>query len=280
MHLDRSGSASGPRIWGQIVALFVVAYALSWLVWGSVIAEQNDIIGFHLPQGIALWMLLIAVVAVAALTGGMSAIRDLALRVVRWRVGWIWYLIAVGLPLALSLLALGIANLLGQDVPTGVDEPIGSALGYFAFGILLFGLTEELAWRGFVLPRLQTRLTPIAAALILGVLWAIWHTPLFFIDGSSQQDWPYLGFVVLVVAESVFISWVFNHARGSVLVVALFHAASDASLAWSGTLSGSDVSFWVVVATYLVVAVALIASRPSEWTGAASQFPGATYPSD
>jgi membrane protease YdiL (CAAX protease family) len=270
---------SGSFSWFGIVALFVVAYLLSWLVWGSVIAEQSGVIGFHIPQGLALWTLLIAVLLVAALTGGMAAIRDLIARVLRWRVSWIWYVVAVGLPVALSLIALGIANLLGQEVPTGVDEPIGSAVGYFAFGILLFGLTEELAWRGFVLPRLQAKLTPLAAALVLGVIWAIWHTPLFFIEDSSQQGWPYLGFVVLVLAESVIISWVFNHARGSVLLVALLHAASDASLAWSGTLSGSDLAFWVIVAVYVLAAVVLIAARPSEWTGPATQFPGATYAS-
>lgn len=278
MNLDRPGPVSRPRSWWEIAALFVVAYALSWLVWGSVIGEQNDVISFHLPQGIALWTLLIAVLLVAMLTGGIAAVRDLVSRLLRWRVAWIWYLVAIGLPVALSLFALGAASLLGEDVPTGVEEPIGSALGYFAFGILLFGLTEELAWRGFVLPRLQTRLAPLAAALLLGVFWAVWHTPLFFINDSNQQGWPYVGFVVLVLAESVLISWVFNHARGSVLLVAIFHAASDASLAWSGTLYGSSLAFWIVVGVYVVVAVLLVAARPSDWMGSARLDPATTYP--
>jgi membrane protease YdiL (CAAX protease family) len=278
MNLNRPGPTSRPRSWWEIAALFVVAYLLSWLVWGSVVGEQNDIISFHLPQGIALWTLLIAVLLVAVATGGLAAVRDLMARLLRWRVHWAWYVVAVGLPVGLSLLALGIASLLGDDVPTGVDEPLGGALGYFAFGIVLFGLTEELAWRGFVLPRLQARLTPLTSALILGALWAVWHTPLFFIDDSSQQGWPYLGFVALVLAESVLISWLFNHARGSVLLVALFHAASDASLAWSGTLYGSELAFWVVVGVYLVAAVALLMLRSSEWTGPSSRFPEATYP--
>jgi hypothetical protein len=264
--------------WGALASLFFVEYLLTWLVWGSAIAEANDVLSFRIPQGVALWMLLIGVMTVAAVTGGMPALRDLAARVLRWRVRWVWYAIAALLPIGLAAAAMAVANLLGADVPTGVDEPLGAAVGYFAFGILLFGLTEELAWRGFALPRLQAHMTPLASAAVLGILWAVWHTPLFLIAGAHQDGWPYLAFVVLVLAESVLITWVFNHARGSVLLVAIFHAASDAALAYSGVLYGSDLAFWVAVLVYVAAAVAVIGARPAEWTSPTARVSEAVYP--
>jgi membrane protease YdiL (CAAX protease family) len=110
------------------------------------------------------------------------------------------------------------------------------------------GIGEEFGWRGFLLPRLQTRYNAMVSGLIVGVAWATWHVPLFFIEGTSQYEqglqsglFPViLGYSVFVIANSVQFTWLFNNTRGSVLLAAVFHGASNA---WAGYLGMGDIPF-------------------------------------
>jgi membrane protease YdiL (CAAX protease family) len=209
------------------------------------------------------------------------AVGDLLRRMLRWRVAPRWYLVAVGVPVALALIPAGVFRLLGGAVPMGRDMPLGAALGYFVFGTLLFLLTEEVAWRGFALPRLQARWGALTAALVLGLLWGVWHTPLFFTPGEAQADWSLPAFVLLTIAESVLIAWVFNSAEGSVLVAAIFHAASDAALSFAGVLAGGDGLFWLTVVVFwlLAAAVVLLTGPARLARGAGAVAPSISVPS-
>jgi membrane protease YdiL (CAAX protease family) len=91
------------------------------------------------------------------------------------------------------------------------------------------GLDEEMGWRGYALPRLQGRLGPLTANLLLGVLWAFWHLPLWFVPGSFQAGSSFGLYVVSTVALSFLIGWVYNGTGGSLLLAILAHAASDAA---------------------------------------------------
>jgi membrane protease YdiL (CAAX protease family) len=86
-------------------------------------------------------------------------------------------------------------------------------------------LGEELGWRGYALPRLSAAQTPLIASIIVGILWGLWHLPLFWIRDSIQADIPIAWFMVSIVAESILYTWVYRHTQGSVLLVGLFHAA-------------------------------------------------------
>jgi membrane protease YdiL (CAAX protease family) len=92
---------------------------------------------------------------------------------------------------------------------------------------LLFGgpLGEEIGWRGYTLPRLLVNRNALLASLIVGVLWGLWHLPLFWIQGSLQADIPIVWFLVSILAESILYTWVHIHTRGSLLLAILFHAA-------------------------------------------------------
>jgi membrane protease YdiL (CAAX protease family) len=243
-----------------------VTIALSWIVWGTVIAQQDGVLSFHIPQSLAFWLLAIGIPAVAYIFEGKAAVLDLVHRLLRWRVAPVWYAVAVLLPLGLALAAAIVSSLLGQDISPGSREPLGDALGYFAFGVLFFGLTEETAWRGYILPRLQTRMSTLTAAVVLGLLWGMWHTPLWFIAGEDQRAWPYVGFLAFAVAVSVLITWVFANTAGSVLLVAIFHASTDASLAYSGVLSSGTIAFWIAVIAFSVAAV-VVADRSGWFAG-------------
>ena len=89
--------------------------------------------------------------------------------------------------------------------------------------ILVLGgpLGEEIGWRGFLLPHLQQRRSPLIASLIVGAVWFVWHVPVFWLEGAAQKGSSMAGFVV--VAMSILFTWVYNRTRGSLLLAVLFH---------------------------------------------------------
>lgn len=116
---------------------------------------------------------------------------------------------------------------------------------------LLLGPIEELGWRGLALPLLQRKVAPFWASLILGVVWATWHIPAFLIGGAPQGSWSFVPFFVGVVALSVIVTPLFNTARGSLLIVALFHFQMNSPI-WP------DAEPWDT-ALLIAVAVAVVA---------------------
>jgi membrane protease YdiL (CAAX protease family) len=88
---------------------------------------------------------------------------------------------------------------------------------------LFLGPIEELGWRGLALPLLQRRFAPFWAGLILGIIWAVWHLPSLFMSGMPQSAWAAAPYVLGIVAISVILTPLFNAARGSLLIAALYH---------------------------------------------------------
>lgn len=242
-----------PLIW-----FFFFAFLFPWIVWGTSVFQAR--LTFHIPQPLAFWIgLTLASYGVAALSGGWPAVRDLLSRLVRWRAGVLWYGVALLLTPLLSLLAILVSAPFGGSPQIGVLLPASAIPGQLLFQVFFFTLTEETAWRGFALPRLQGRFNALTASLILGVLWGLWHIPLWFIPGSFQATLPYIGFFLLTVAQSVLFTWLFNHTRGSVLLAGLFHASADVALPYFGVLTSGPGLFWIFVAfTWLTALVVIL----------------------
>lgn len=105
----------------------------------------------------------------------------------------------------------------------------------------------ELGWRGYALPRLLARFTPLGASLVLGVLWAAWHLPFALTLGSALDGIPLYWFLPSLMGASILYTWVFNGTGGSVLLAILFHAASNttANVVATGNLTmASSRSHW------------------------------------
>jgi membrane protease YdiL (CAAX protease family) len=211
-----------------VAAFFVLAYALSWAVWiptalgSGGLATAGTIVGSFGPA--------VAAAVVLWLDGG--SVREWAERIVRWRVAPRWYLVAVALPLVVvGLASVGIA-LLGSDVDLSTLRGRGSmVLASYLIVALVGGGNEEPGWRGFALPRLQERYAPVAATLLLGVVWAFWHLPLLPVDTARLHGLAWLleegPLVVLrvlnIVGFAFLLTWIYNRT-GSVLLALLLHA--------------------------------------------------------
>jgi len=232
---------------------FASAFLLPWAVWATTLAEQAGWIEWHLPASLAFWIALpLATFGTAALTGGWAAVKDLLLRMARYRVRPLWWTVAVMATPVTAGVALVVGY--GTSPSIGVALPTSALIGTLLLDVWMFLLSEEPAWRGFALPRMEQRLSPLAASVALGAVWAIWHAPLFLMAGSFQASVPPLGFLLSTVATSVTIGLIYHRARGSVLVAAVFHGVTDVTIAWTGVMTSGAVLFWIFVAVQVLVA--------------------------
>ena len=182
----------------------------------------------------------LAAVVLVVVEGRKGGLRELLGRGLIWRVGIWWWAFAVFFMIVPSVAGLYLYNLLGGPaVDWSGLGPLYTVVPMFIFLTIAAGIGEEFGWRGFLLPRLQTRHNALVSGLIVGVAWATWHIPLFFIKGTSQYEQQLqggllpaiLGYAAFVIAQSVQFTWLFNNTRGSVLLAAVFHGASNA---WAG----------------------------------------------
>jgi membrane protease YdiL (CAAX protease family) len=175
---------------------------------------------------LAVWGPNLAAVIVTAAISGWAGVLALLARVVRFRVGVLWYLLALFLVPAAGVL---IRLVSGQPFVLTAIPGMGMAA---TLGVLLVTgtLGEEVGWRGFALPRLLERMSPIAASLLLGAVWGVWHLPSFFVSGLPQAGLAIPVFLLGALSLSVLATWILIHARGSVALSMLLHFSVNFTL--------------------------------------------------
>jgi CAAX protease family protein len=198
-----------------IITFFVLTYAIGW-----------GCIPFWTFQAGSPF---IAALIVIPITQGVAGLKELGLRMIRWRVRWYWYVVAIGVPLAVIGLTAGLNVALGASAPSlaGVGS-VSTVLMMFAVRLVNPGdgaLGEEPGWRGVALPGLQSTLSPLVSTLILGVVVTVWHVPLLFMEKGLLQPSFIVGFLLGSFAVTFFYTWLFNHTGGSVLMSIVSHAA-------------------------------------------------------
>jgi len=152
-------------------------------------------------------------------------------QITRWRVGWHWWAVALGLPVAAAgLITLGIVGVGGPvELGQGLPDPV-VFVGIFLFSLVLSGgLNEEPGWRGFAQPRLNERYGAFGASLLIGVVWAGWHLPYFFAPVTPHSGFALantVGWVGGILTLSVLLAWVYN-STGSVLLAMVLHAMTN-----------------------------------------------------
>ena len=240
-----------------LISFFVLAYALSWWPIAFYAAGLS-------PSTIISFGPFLAALVVLAATQGKTGVVGLLRRIVRWRVGLRWYAVALLLPVVVTAAAAALnVLLLGAKASSSVAE-LGGLTGLFStFALLLLipgigGSWEEPGWRGYALPRLQTARSALFASLILGAVWALWHLPLVVATGQ-MGGWD----IVIILAWTLVLTWVYNGTGGSVLIVMLFHAMFNtvsgsfiSPLAFSG--ADSVRQSWLLAAVWCAVAVAVV----------------------
>ena len=204
---------------------FILAFGLGWgLGFLMVIfADQIETIFGEISGTNPIFVFVVYSPAIAALfliwrAYGGRGLRSYFRRLTLWRMPAAWWLFLIlGIP-AVEYLGAAINGTIG-DFPFSPWYHVLPALAV----VLVIGPMEELGWRGLALPLLQRRYAPLWASLILGGFWGLWHLPAFLLSGTPQSAWSFGPFIVGVLAISVLVTQMFNSARGSILLAALFH---------------------------------------------------------
>lgn len=165
-------------------------------------------------------------ISLTALSGGKAGVRSLLGKLAQWRIDPKWIAIAVVLGLvvrlAMSLIALGMWMISTIELRSG--GPASFVL--LAVVFFIFAMPEELGWRGYALPKLLERRSPLAAGLIVGVLWGSLHLALL-LPGMINEGAQPLPTLLTLVSGSVLFTWLYVNSGGSIVVTTLFHAAQS-----------------------------------------------------
>lgn len=225
-----------------LLSFFVLTFAFTWALLPF--AQQSI--------GVSLVALCGPAVAARIVCGFRTgAWRELQARLNMWRVHIKWYALALALPLPISAGASCLEYALGARGPI---EPFPVTQLSMAVFVLVAG--EEIGWRGFALPELLKHFGPWTASTILGVVWAAWHVPLFYMPGMPQYGSPILAFVPYTIALSIILTFLAQHTRGSVIIATLFHGAVN-TFGLMNTAAGPDMRGWGNAIAYGVAAVAI-----------------------
>jgi CAAX protease family protein len=248
----------------QLMTYFILAYAISWLFVSPLVAAGLHLITPVVPDA---WHALGALgpissaFIVTALVAGRRGIRQILASMGRWRVGIGWLLAAVLSPFLLLIGSAILLRLLGQPWPDVGQIAMKFGDGSWLFGAFLaaivYGLGEEPGWRGFALPRLQQRCNALAAAAIVALFWALWHSAYFtyrYHLGAMEVVFFFLG----VLAGSIWLTSLYNGTEGSLLMVILWHVAWNTVNVIAAVASGTLVAMLtveVIVAAVVIVVV-------------------------
>jgi len=211
-----------------ITTFFILTFCFSWVFWIPMIFIGRDVfllrvLGTYGPTTIALF--------ITGIREKKKGVVELLESFRRWKVGIFWYLFSFFSTAVLTILSISIyLSLERNNLVFNELSKIYLVVPVFLFVLIFSVLGEEIGWRGYALPKLQEKIGPLRASLIIGVVWGFWHLPLFFIEGNFHRDIPLWLFILQDVALSVVMCWIYNHTKGSLLIIHLFHAASNTTL--------------------------------------------------
>jgi membrane protease YdiL (CAAX protease family) len=271
---------------------FWIAFLVAWVVSALVFLAHNTFFN-HAPfSPVMLGFLLVSVLPVAfviAMTHSrIPAVRGYLASLIRLRGVWRWSALALVLTPALILLSVPVSSGLGRQSMTALQFPtsglalIGLITVKFLYQLFFFNATgEEVGWRGFALPRLQTLTSPLIAALILALFWVPWHFLLWQAEGRPILAWQFWMQMSLIhMLFSLFIVWFCNRAQGSILVAGIAHAAANTALAFF-----QRIDFPILCAIMAIIALLLIMAdrmwaklppnHPAVYTSTGSRPPSA-----
>ena len=225
-------AADQSKRWATFGLMLAAGALVIWLSRDYLFAGDYSI-GWLVPAGLAV---LTAACLLSLRYSGVQGIRQLLAPIFDWKKSAKWYaFVLLFVPATYALSVLSFEPLTGRLLPA---MPYRGTLGQLplailaAFSLRLFfgGANEELGWRGFAIPQLQQRYSPLMASVIIGLLWGLWHLPLH-LNGVYSTGWLGLAQVaarmVFSIPFAIVLTWVFNRSGGNLLLVMLFHAANN-----------------------------------------------------
>lgn len=253
--------AKRTQLLGAISAFFVFAFTWSWSIGFAAtrFETRSPALSAALMMAAGFGPSLAGIAVVAALST-RDEFRGWLARCLTWRVGLRWFAFGFALPPVVMLLALAIHSSLGGAMPTlAAINHIPLAIANFGLVLLIGGpFGEEFGWRGYAMPVLADKLGWRAASLVIGVVWGLWHLPLFFMANTAQSHMPIPLFMLNILAGSVVFGWLYERTKRSVLPALVLHTSLNAWAGILGVVPGSPAGGSYAIVTRLLLLIALI----------------------
>jgi membrane protease YdiL (CAAX protease family) len=215
-------------------------FCITWTCWWVLVLLTHTgtmAYGFGRPLFLIIYMIgglgpTIAAYAAVRATRAQLPLKEFNARLFRWRVAWWWYVLVLALPVALALASLALASLVDPHTQFSSGLPVHPWYMFFSLFpvMILGGGLEELGWRGVAQPEMERFVDRPAAAVMVGLIWAVWHLPLFFLPGVSQYGTNFFAFLIGVVGNALILAWIYGRTR-SILLCIFFHASYNATAA-------------------------------------------------
>jgi membrane protease YdiL (CAAX protease family) len=253
----------------SLVSGIILMFLLTW----PLMLANAGLLPLQLPFPLSImagYGLIAASLIMTALTVGKSGVIALLKRYLIWHVSWKWYaaaflllpaciLTGVLMNAAFTRTAIDFSGVMAHNIFGQTANLPVFIVPFFLVDLLTNG--EEMGWRGYVLPRFQSRYSALISSLFVGVIWGLWHLPLFLGHWNPSS---YLIFMVKMPVEAIFYTWLYNNTKGSLLLVSLMHSASNTAgvfLPVANTASANNLGalmFQVAVEILIAIAVTLL----------------------
>ncbi|NHI89427.1 MAG: CPBP family intramembrane metalloprotease [Candidatus Thorarchaeota archaeon] len=260
------------RDWIQrnaVASYVLLTYGITWSLAIVLALSYHGVISLQIP--FALHYILpygpmLSALIVTWLRGGTQSLHDLLGRMSKWRIRPVWIIIALFsvwvfyIASALMMVAMGQPwpdlSIFGQVMYL----PYLTFFGAWALWIFTYGIGEETGWRGYLLPHIQTRYSAFVSSLIVAIIWAGWHAPMFLYNENLMSLGP-IGTVFWTIGlmfGSVLLTWIYNNTEGSILMTAIWHGTFNTFSAAAGqaaSVPSGIISMLVMVVVVLVVII-------------------------
>jgi uncharacterized protein len=256
----------------QVWLFLLVTFAFSWIFWIPDALVAN---GVALPAALTDFLAsplnpaafgpLVAAFLLTFLQQGGKGVLQLLKRGFSLRFKKIWLAAILLLPMVLFGGAIFAAILTGAralDLSVITNPPF-ALVAFFVILLTAGPLQEEFGWRGYLLPRLQTRYNALGSSLIVGFFWWLWHLPAVFIPGKFMTDnlLVFLALLVVITLTSILFTWVFNNTNGSILATILMHTSMNWSIWAAMPDMKMDLTTIGFISVFLGIAVVLVIRR-------------------
>jgi membrane protease YdiL (CAAX protease family) len=244
-----------------VTAFYILAFVLSWLGWFPQALYGRGLFPFDHP----LLSLLggvgptLAAIIVTLVSKEGDGIRKLFGPLFALRASFWWFAFAFGFWIVVTALALGIGTIFGQTFPALSQFAWVSLLPIFVT-MLFSNVWEEIGWRGFALPRLQTGHGDLTIVFLMGFLWSLWHLPLLLNPASPMSQLPWYGEIIFSLSLTTIYTWLYQNTARSLFFVTVFHAMSNTMASVLLELGVFASSYLFVVGVTTIVAIIIVLS--------------------
>lgn len=234
-------------VWIVATFTFIVMY-----LFRSSIITSNNIIFFIIS---AIFLGLFPSLVISSGFSKNTDVRDVFRTYIKPSGHFGYYIFAILLLPLIHLIGIGFTMAFGQ----AVIWPVSPGFDLFGVIILTFlytfffgaGTNEEPGWRGFALPKLQLKFSPFIASVILGIIWGLWHTPIYIFQYDTLIE--FFIFLLNTIKISIILTWLYNRTGGSVLATALLHTVGNISFEFIPTTLASEIIQIIVMVVLITI---------------------------